>query len=157
VQGRSFADVLDDALVDHLEAPRPEPSAGTVIPQLPNPFLFLKLPPGAGQPIAFVSSERSGKPHRFETAPVHFNLQRPSRVLSLAQQSALGTLLALGARLTPEFTSRELRREYRLIARRTHHDCHPDRTTVERAALSRQFADAAESYGRLLAIVEPRH
>lgn len=90
-------------------------------------------------------------------APEPAEVRRPVRTLSSVQQRALECLTALGARLVPDFTAAELRREYRQLARRVHPDRHPHASTEQHARLSREFSDATDAYRLLLGVVEPRH
>ena len=83
--------------------------------------------------------------------------RRPAHRLTDEQRQAFERLAALGAELPVGFTEEELLREYRRLARRYHPDRHAGCTTVEREHLSRNFADAAESYRCLRALVESRH
>lgn len=77
--------------------------------------------------------------------------RRPSvRLLTSEERRALDVLNALGAVLAEGFTAAELRRQYRLLARRIHPDRHPHAAADERVRLSRAFAAATDSY-RLLA------
>ena len=95
----------------------------------------------------------SGKHTRTQAvavAPEPAEVRQPARTLTSAQQRALSLLTSFGARLSPDFTPHELRREYRLLARRIHPDRHATSTPAEREQLSRQFADLADSYRQLL-------
>lgn len=74
-------------------------------------------------------------------------------MFSADQRRALDLLRALGATLRPDFTGSELRRQYRLLARRLHPDRHPAAAAGERAKLSLAFAAATDSYRLLSAVV----
>lgn len=75
---------------------------------------------------------------------------RPTRVLTERQQQALAHFVGLGARLHADFTSRELRSAFRLLARLYHPDRHPGCSEFEKARLSRLFAGLHEAYRQLL-------
>jgi len=162
VRTGSFSDMLDEALAgerdsgttaSHITAP------STYQPV--NPFLFAKLPHSAVRPAPYRSAASSGLTERAGLAEAQppSAVRQPARTLNAAQQQALDTLIALGAELHADFTARELRREYRLLARRIHPDRHHAGagTECEQQRLSRQFAMASDSYRRLLTIVDPRH
>jgi DnaJ-class molecular chaperone len=55
------------------------------------------------------------------------------------------------------FTAEELRREYRQLALRFHPDRHADQSALEREQRARNFAEAADLYRCLRAVVAPRH
>ena len=82
---------------------------------------------------------------------------RIQRTLTDTQSRALHTLRQLGAELASDFTSTDLRREYRKLARRLHPDSHPGCSPAELQHLSRQFTLATDSHQQLLASIEPRH
>lgn len=83
--------------------------------------------------------------------------RRPAHRLTDRQRRAFERLGVLGADLPAGFTSEELRREYRGLARRFHPDRHGDCSEMERQQRARNFAEAAESYSCLRALVETRH
>lgn len=74
------------------------------------------------------------------------------RMLTAVERRALDTFAWHGARLTPEFSVSELRREYRRLARRFHPDAHPECTPDELAGMSAQFAAVSASYQTLLSV-----
>lgn len=132
------------------EAPRrtPEPSTG----------------PSTGSPTDAHTTGASAEPkerwshaRRHSPAVPPISAPRTARVLTGAQQRAFDVLIAFQAKLTADFTAKDLRREYRLLALRLHPDRHQALTEAERALLSRRFADASASYRCLLLSVEPRH
>ena len=78
----------------------------------------------------------------------------PPRVLSAREQDALRELVALGADLRADFTVRELRSAFRLLALRYHPDRHPHSSDAERARLARMFARLNVLHRQLAAAVE---
>jgi preprotein translocase subunit Sec63 len=74
----------------------------------------------------------------------------PVRVLTPAEREARDALNALGARLGPDFSERDLRSAFRQLARRYHPDRHPGCSAGTASSLSRHFADLQAAY-RLLA------
>ena len=159
VWSRAFADVLDDALgVTPGPVSYASRGATTSTQQPVNPFLFVKMPAFAGARVTYGTATWT-KPaaQAVAEAPEPAEVRRPVRTLSSVQQRALECLTALGARLVPDFTAAELRREYRQLARRVHPDRHPHASTEQHARLSREFSDATDAYRLLLGVVEPRH
>ena len=157
--GRSFADVLDDALGAVAEPVVDRWPTQGYARQPADPFLFFSLPdftharaPFRHGPAPFVRDAIS-----MLGAPEPVEMRRPARALTIADRHALDALNALGARLSPDFTAEELRREYRRLAHRVHPDRHHDRSEAERQRLSRQFGEATDHYRRLLALVDLRH
>lgn len=122
-------------------------------PAPPNPFLFVDR-----QFQGTFTTHRS----REEDAPLLWRApaptanRRPShRPLTTAERRAFTELLTLGATLGSDFTSRELRTQFRLLARRYHPDRHPSSSAEEKARLSRLFTELMNNYHRLLAVVDP--
>lgn len=74
---------------------------------------------------------------------------RPRRRLAGPQRRALDELVALGARLTDDFTAAELRTAFRALARHYHPDRHAAASDAERIVFARQFARVHDAY-RLL-------
>ena len=149
--GRSFAEVLDDALGATVP-PRVASSRVETFTLPPrDPFLFFSLRDSARARVPFV---RGGLPIR---PPDPVEPRRPSRTLTQGQRWALEALNALGARLSPDFTADQLRHEYRRLAHRLHPDRHHDRSDAERRRLAHQFGEATDHYRQLRAIVEERH
>jgi curved DNA-binding protein CbpA len=74
-----------------------------------------------------------------------------------AERRAFNRLLDLGARLEPNFSAADLRREYRRLAHLYHPDRHNGGSDVEQGSLARAFAELTERYRSLRALVEPRH
>lgn len=83
--------------------------------------------------------------------------RRPAHRLTAEQQLAFERFERLGARLPAGFTAEELRREYRQLALRFHPDRHADHAALEREQRAGNFAEAADLYRCLRAVVEPRH
>jgi hypothetical protein len=78
-------------------------------------------------------------------APLTGTPRRP-RVLSREQRAALDRFVALGARLHPSYTRRELRSAFRSLARTFHPDHHPAISASEKARLSLMFNDVRNAY-----------
>ncbi|MGC4081509.1 MAG: J domain-containing protein [Vicinamibacterales bacterium] len=161
VWGRTFAEVLDDALgVAAGPASYASRSATTFTHQPAHPLLFARLSAVPGAHVTYVTTSRfstTGVGQAVMEAPALAEVRRPVRTLTPVQQRALDTLNAHGARLRPDFTSAELRRAYRQLALSIHPDRHPHATAVEREHLTRAFADASESCRRLVTLVDPTH
>ncbi len=145
--------MLDDAL-GVTAGPAIPSSRGASTPTVPpvNPFLFVTLPAAAGTRVTY---DPAPWPHArtpaFAAAPLPAALRQPARTLTAGQQRALDLLNSFGARLTPDFTLEELRRDYRQLALRVHPDRHHSCTPAEGERLSRQFAELSNSYRTLLA------
>ncbi len=150
---RTFADVLDDAL-GVTAGPALPSSRGASTPTIQpvNPFLFFTLPAAAGMRGPYAPAPwKDTRNQAVAVAPEPAEVRQPARSLTTAQQRALSLLTSCGARLTPDFTLQELRREYRQLARRIHPDRHNSCTPAERERLSRQFSELSDSYRNLLA------
>jgi hypothetical protein len=78
-----------------------------------------------------------------------------SRALTPSQERALDKLIECGASLRGDFTGRELRSAFRMLARQFHPDRHPAISQSEQARLSLLFADLRANYERLLLVVTP--
>lgn len=76
--------------------------------------------------------------------------RRVDRVLNPAEESALETLIRLGASLDRAFTARELRSAFRELAHRYHPDRHPHASDSECMRLGAAFAELTSAYGILL-------
>jgi len=74
---------------------------------------------------------------------------RAKRPLKPVEESALQTLVRLGAALDGSFTARELRSTFRALAQRYHPDRHPHVTDAERSRLGATFAELTSAYGVL--------
>jgi hypothetical protein len=83
---------------------------------------------------------------------VHERFSEPGTVtwqvttLSPREQQAFDTLAALGAGLSPSFTSVELRSAFRQLARRYHPDRHTGCSDDEQSRLGQAFARARDAY-----------
>jgi hypothetical protein len=143
VTGASFAQLLDDLLDGGAPASFTPPAAVAG-----SPFLFTVRPP---HPLLFFRIQSSGEAavpaevHALRSDMRRCSPRRAER-LTDEERAALETLEALGVTLAPEFTAAELRRQYRLLARRIHPDRHPAAQPDERQRLSRAFAAATDSY-----------
>jgi hypothetical protein len=71
------------------------------------------------------------------------------RDLTPAEETALHTLIKLGARIDRHFTSRQLRSAFRTLAQRYHPDRHPHAGPAERMQLGAAFAELTQAYGVL--------
>ncbi len=94
-------------------------------------------------------------PDAVETSPRAERLAEPiehraPRVLKPAEDTALNTLVRLGASLDRAFTARELRSAFRELAHRYHPDRHPHASDNERLRLGATFAELTSAYGVLL-------
>lgn len=78
---------------------------------------------------------------------------RPPRVLTERQHTALTLLVSLGAQLDADFTARQLKTAFKVLARLYHPDRHPGCSEFEKARFSRQFAAVHEAYRQLLAVL----
>jgi len=161
---RTFVDVLDDILTDKREsvaevtARRSARNMRSTVtaplytftpPPLPNRFWAT---PGPYQRARAASSQdldgavqdtRSESDDRLPAEP------RAARRLKPAEQSALQTLVKLGAALDVSFTARELRTAFRSLAQRYHPDRHPGANEAERTRLGQTFAELTSAYGVL--------
>ncbi len=149
--GLPFIDVLDAKLSSAtLEACTPVEGEGA---EGVNPIILFIDPrfcfaPGQPARRAETCVDRRVEPLiRADRAPAH-----SGRTLSPRQQIALDRLVALGADMDVGFTSADLRREFRILARRYHPDCHAQRTSADKARLTRLFVDLHRAY-RILLIV----
>lgn len=84
-----------------------------------------------------------------ETTARHSRERRTPRRLEPAEQTALQTLVSLGAALDVSFTARELRTAFRALAQRYHPDRHPSANDAERTRLGATFAELTSVYGVL--------
>jgi hypothetical protein len=158
-----FAEVLEQELRSF--APEPDgqvsgcqPPFQTVAP----PFLFVGPQPHVvAAARGSMASEAGGSgPARAPVPPsAPSRTLQPTRVarpLTMREQRAFDDLIRLGADLRGSFTGHELRSAFRALARRYHPDRHPASSEVERARLSRMFAELNENYQRLQATLETR-
>ncbi len=74
---------------------------------------------------------------------------RSARNLKPVEETALQTLVRLGAALDRSFTTRELRSTFRSLAQRYHPDRHPHASDLERVRLGATFAELTSAYGVL--------
>lgn len=148
VRAVSFADVLDEALgrvaaePARTAVPARTAWASGSAPQVATAFLFAR-PLTAAAP-RWPAIAPSGP-------------RRPDHAFPNDERRAFNRLLDLGARLEANFSTDELRREYRRLAQLYHPDCHNGGSAVEQDSLARTFADLTERYRCLRAFVEPRH
>jgi len=168
-QEETFSDLLERELA-RVREPEPRPAVAwqTRNSAAQNPFLFVtsalleswgKPLPTVRQPASSTCAPAAERPrpipiprvHTAAPAPDH---GRPVRILMARERRALRELIALGADLRPDFTVHELRRAFRILARRYHPDCHPDNGEAATAELSRSFAALAENYRCLKAVGE---
>jgi len=170
-QGETFGDLLERELA-RVREPEPRAAAAwqTRNPAAQNPFLFVTsaLLESWSKPLATTGqldysaptcAAASEGPRRIPISPVHAAAPapghgRPVRILMARERRALRELIALGADLQPDFTVHELRRAFRILARRYHPDCHPDKDEAATTELSRSFAALAENYRCLKAVGE---
>jgi hypothetical protein len=139
---RTFVEHLDAAL--EIDAP-----SAPGMPPPPDPVWFIHLHESPPRQRS-LNATREHLSHRVAFDPPQPRPRvRPARHLSAAQRDALAALVALGARLGADFTARELRSEFRALARRYHPDSHPHAGDAERTQWGRQFALVRECYERL--------
>jgi len=167
---RSFSEVLDGLLTDGVEgaaAPGGATSrlASTVAVHMFAPYLkpnrFWTAPgPYSAQPSGqagrYPSSDAPGgraASRARSTAPPRHSSQEPrrKRVLRPTEESALQTLIRLGAGLDRSYTAQELRSAFRELAHRYHPDRHPGASESERVRLGSTFAELTSAYGVLQA------
>ena len=135
--GTTFADVLEQTL----GVSRPDPLvSGTSANCRPAP-----LPPFLFGP-RFVHFKSTPYGSMADASPL--------RRLTTRQQCALEAFIRLGVNLRPDFTSRELRSAFRMLARRYHPDHHPSASENEKARLSRLFTDLTSNHQHLFTALE---
>ncbi len=66
-------------------------------------------------------------------------------------------LVALGGRLSGDFTADDLQREYRRLAKRYHPDRHGAASAWDRDQMGRRFSEVSDSYRCLRGLVDARH
>ena len=88
----------------------------------------------------------AGAPRRADLAGPPRPVPRPARTLTPRQQDALDQFIALGARVSADFTRDELRTAFRSLARAYHPDRHPGIGASEKARLSSKFALVRGAY-----------
>jgi hypothetical protein len=168
-QEETFSDLLERELA-RVREPEPRPAANwqTRNSAAQNPFLFVTsaLLESWGKPLPTVRQQASStyapaaeRPRPIPIPLVHTAAPAPDhgrtvRIHLARERRALRELIALGADLQPDFTVHELRRAFRILARRYHPDCHPDNGEAATAELSRSFAALAENYRCLMAVGE---
>ncbi len=140
----TFTDVFDEALRRVLATPVPTsaPWSAGAWPRAANPFLFTR-------PLTTASLRWPAEVHT-----------RPSRLahrLNDQQQRAFDTLLALGGRLSGDFTAGDLLREYRRLAKCYHPDRHGAASDGDRDQMARRFSEVSGSYRCLCALIDARH
>ena len=160
---RAFVDVLDEILGDGESAPSmaeaahrsPRIASSPLYAyspnQAPNRFWSAPAPRPTQLRAAFDGLKRfvhqapaPPAQHRVPSAP------RPGRTLKPAEESALRTLIGLGATMDQGFTAKELRSTFRTLAQRYHPDRHPYATDAERKRLAAAFAELTGAYTTLL-------
>ena len=111
--------------------------------------------PRAAVPFLFIRPLTTASPRW--PAQCHTRPSRPAHRLNDHQRHAFDALLALGARLSADFTADDLLREFRQLAKRYHPDRHGAAGSGDRDQLARRFAEATDSYRCLRALVDRRH
>ncbi len=169
---RAFVDVLDEILSD------PEPITASQVANpyrstahvTTNPFYGYTphlapnrfwTAPGPHRSTSVANSHhdsRTPSPHAhgFRPAGQRATEEQPAareprtrRPLKPVEESALQTLVRLGASLDRSFTARELRSTFRALAQRYHPDRHPTVSDAERMRLGATFAELTHAYGVL--------
>lgn len=140
-----FTAVLDEAL--RRAAPEPE---------IPGATAWTRWP-GAQAASPFLRMSPLTAPAPRWTLADGASVRRPAHRLTADQQHAFEQFERLGARVPAGFSADELRREYRQLALRFHPDRHADRSALECEQRARNFAEAADLYRCLGAVLEPRH
>jgi hypothetical protein len=110
--------------------PRPEPSPIQAVPNV--------RPAQARRSVAQAEPKATPAP-----AP------KP-RILTERQMTALTFLVSLGAHLDANFTGRQLKTAFKILARLYHPDRHPGCSEFEKARFARQFAAVHDAYRQLL-------
>jgi hypothetical protein len=170
---RAFVDVLDEILNDNGSAPAaPETAPHTAhaarvastplyayVPnRTPNRFWATPARPRTTQLRDALDSFKrltqkpaaAGQPAGRPAATQTIDPPRQGRTLKPAEETALQTLVRLGAALDRGFTTRELRSTFRTLAQRYHPDRHPYASDAERKRLGAMFAELTAAYGTLL-------
>ena len=179
LRGEAFADVFERELRRLAFAPETTPAGSPRTAQtVPiNPFVFVNQTPvtvpsqtlrpagAVAGPVTVLSSpqpEPAPTPPAAAAVPAGVRTRveprsdrKPARILMARERRALRELIALGADLHADFTASELRRAFRILARRYHPDSHPHLDEATKARLALTFAGVAESYRCLAAAVEP--
>jgi hypothetical protein len=161
---RAFVEVLDEILTD--QAPTDAHPSGRVATasiasrplyafgsEFPANRFWTAGPTGASrlaESAASSSPPRSAdrqhtRPDQGRSTPV----PAAARDLTPAEETALHTLVKLGARIDRRFTSRQLRSAFRALAQRYHPDRHPHAGPAERMQLGAAFAELTQAYGVL--------
>lgn len=97
-----------------------------------------------------IQSFPSAKAFR-QVPPVAHQVHPPKpRVLTERQRTALAFMVSLGAQLTDQFTGRQLKTAFKVLARLYHPDRHPGCSEFEKAKYARQFAAVHDAYRQLL-------
>jgi hypothetical protein len=144
----SFTDILDEKLGAFRPDRTPPPSSRGYATAVASGFFFLYSGAQvAAAPRATAPGLWTVEPLAMSSAPVETS--RVQRTLSTKQQRAFDQLVALGARLTPDFTIDELRSAFRLLARRYHPDSHPKSSAADKSRLSFQFTQLHAAYSQL--------
>ncbi len=167
---RAFVDVLDDLLSDRREsvadvvartgtrrAVRTTSTQPlyTLNSPLRNRFWSTPGPYQTGAPATATAPRQRPQPEAPPAPrPEAPRSQAPRapripRRLKPAEQTALQTLVNLGASLDGAFTARELRTAFRALAQRYHPDRHPGANDAERMRLGATFAELTSAYGVL--------
>jgi hypothetical protein len=79
---------------------------------------------------------------------------RRARTLQPLEQTALARLNELGACLSSDYSARELKRAFRLLARQYHPDRHSSSGTAEQARLAHLFSALTDHHRQLAAALE---
>jgi hypothetical protein len=143
---RTFAEMLDAALAAPVE-PGLRGGSLTMPADDPYPAVYFRALRSLGVDLQTI--QRPAPPSaRPAVTPPHRT--SATRLLTAAQRDALNAMNELGAGLTPEFTTADLRRAFRSLARRCHPDARFDAGPAERARLTRVFAAMQDAYRCLL-------
>jgi hypothetical protein len=140
----AFAQVLDDCL-DHPpigEAAAARRSTSTVATR--SLYWFEGVASSAPLRAADVNVKAARARSMFRL--VQPAAPRPARALSPAQRDALNEMIGLGAQLDANFTLRELRSQFRALARMFHPDRHQGTGRTSAEKLSSRFVTLRRAY-----------
>jgi hypothetical protein len=150
--GAAFADILDEMVGAAAESGRrsDRPRPPVFVP--PHPLLFATpYRPFRASPYRGVSTDAGSTSTRPPASRRATEPLRPSRTLTSRQRQALDAFVMLGARLTADSTTTELRSAFRLLVLAYHPDRHPAGSDAEKARLTRLVADLNEHHQQLIA------